>query len=84
MGINFAYGGSGVLFTLHPTYPNISTQIQELKHLVNKGVVSKKLIASSICVLVIAGNDYTVFLSTNPTDQVSKHVHIIQLFLNLY
>ena len=72
MGINFAYGGSGVLSSLYPTYPNISTQIQELRYLVNNAVVSKKLIASSTCVLVIAGNDYIVFFSTNPTDQVSK------------
>ena len=83
-GINFAYGGSGVLFTLNPTYRNISTQIQELRYLVNNAVVSKKLIASSTCVLVIVGNDYTLFLSKNPPNQVSVMFTLYNCFPNFF
>jgi hypothetical protein len=75
VGINFAYGGSGVLFTLDPTYPNLTVQIQQLKALIDSGVVSKRLVASSTCLLVIAGNDYTAFLAKNPINRVGSPFH---------
>jgi hypothetical protein len=78
-GINFAYGGSGVLFTLDPTYPNLTAQIRQLKSLIDRGVVSKRLVASSACLLVIAGNDYTGFSATNPADQVGSLIHRIKV-----
>lgn len=65
-GVNFAFGGSGVFPTFGPQYPNISSQISQLQDLISRGLVSKKLIKASTVLLVIAGNDYTVYKQLHP------------------
>lgn len=68
-GINFAFGGSGVFSTFGTQYFNTSAQIDQLRDLMQKGLVSKKLIKASMVVLVIAGNDYTVYAQKHPLYQ---------------
>ena len=68
-GINFAYGGTGVLSPMSPKFLKVSAQVQQLQDLVNKGVVSSNLLNSSIATLVVS-TDYLVFLATNPNSSV--------------
>ena len=71
VGINFAYAGAGLFSSSGQNYPTIGKQIQQLKKLINEGIVSKELIAKSICVLVFAGIDYNLFLARNTLNSVS-------------
>lgn len=68
-GINFAFGGSGVFSTFGLQYPNTSVQIDQLRDLMQKGLVSKKLIRASMGLLVIAGNDYAEYAQKHPLYQ---------------
>ena len=69
LGINFAYGGAGVLSPMCPKCLKVNAQVQQLQDLVNKGVVSSNLLKSSIATLVV-GTEYFVFLATNPNSSV--------------
>lgn len=69
-GINFAYGGSGVFPTFGAVYPTISTQIGQLRSCVGEGLVSlSSSSSSSIALLVVAGNDYTVYGILHPDEK---------------
>ena len=74
--VNFAFGGSGVFPTFGPLFPNISTQINQFKDLLQKSIVSNKTIKSSIALLVIAGNDYTVYDNLHPDNKVHGNPRI--------
>jgi hypothetical protein len=73
-GINFAYGGSGALSALGPDYPTLGKQVQQLKNLTDRGIVSKDLVTKSTCLVVVAGNDYSIFLASNPLNSVRLRV----------
>ena len=81
--VNFAFGGSGVFPTFGPLFPNISTQINQFKDLLQKSIISDKSIKSSIALSVIAGNDY--FAHPYPDNKVGSSLkgqftHIINSF----
>ena len=67
--VNFAFGGSGV-FPTSPLYPNVSTQINQFKDLLQKSIISNTAIKSSIALLVIARNDYFAYASQHPGNEV--------------
>jgi hypothetical protein len=69
--VNFAFGGSGVFPTFGANFPNISAQIGQFQELLRKHIVPAALIESSVVLLVIAGNDYTVYSNQHPSNQVS-------------
>ncbi|MCO5562679.1 hypothetical protein L7F22_016307 [Adiantum nelumboides] len=64
-GINFGFGGSGVGRTFGSDIPTINDQIEQLKQLMRKGVVSTEMLKASIVLLVVAGNDYGAFLQNH-------------------
>ena len=66
--VNFAFGGSGVFPTLGA--PNVSTQINQFKDLLQKSIISNTAIKSSIALLVIARNDYFAYASQHPGNEV--------------
>ena len=68
--VNFAFGGSGVFPTFGPLYPNVSTQINQFKDLLQKSIISNKTIKSSIALLVLSGNDYTAYANLHPDNKV--------------
>ena len=69
VGINFAFGGSGV-FPTASYCPNVSTQIDQLQGVLNNGLVSQKLINASVALVLVNGNDYAKYLATNGTTLV--------------
>ena len=76
VGINFAFGGSGV-FQTASFCPNVSTQIDQLQGVINNGLVSQELINASIALVLINGNDYSKYIATNGTAEV---LHFSQCF----
>ncbi|KAL3838210.1 hypothetical protein ACJIZ3_022801 [Penstemon smallii] len=61
VGINFAYGGTGVFQTL-VDLPNMTTQIDFLQQLIDQ---TRTNLSSSIALVSLAGNDYATFLTKN-------------------
>ena len=70
-GINFAFGGTGVFNTLVPG-PNMSTQIQQFETLINHNVFNKSDLSNSVALVFVAGNDYSNFVATNGSIDVSN------------
>lgn len=68
-GISFAFGGSGVFPTYGPQFPNVSAQIQQLDTIIKAGLLSEELVAASLALIVLAGNDYEVFILQHPRDE---------------
>ena len=69
VGINFAFGGSGV-FPTASYCPNVSTQIDQLQGVLNNGLVSQELINASIALVLVNGNDYSHYIDSNGTIEV--------------
>ncbi|XP_052176877.1 GDSL esterase/lipase At5g03610-like [Diospyros lotus] len=61
-GINFAYGGTGVFDTL-VLDPNMTTQIDFFRQLVDDSVYMKRDLQSSLALVTLAGNDYGAYLA---------------------
>eukprot|EP00250_Pteridium_aquilinum_P006092 c16075_g1_i1 orf=300-1358(+) len=68
-GINFAYGGSGMFSTFGPIIPRVNSQIQQFRDLLQSGFLSKDLIATSMILFVVCGNDYTAYGDNHPNDE---------------
>ncbi|CAL0299760.1 unnamed protein product [Lupinus luteus] len=60
-GINFAYGGTGVLKTLVDG-PNLTVQIDSFEQLIKQNVYSKSDVQTSIVLVNAGANDYTKFV----------------------
>lgn len=69
-GINFAFGGSGVILPIDAIHPNVSVQIDELREAISEGLVSQELLNTSTVLLVLAGNDYTAYQEIDPDLEV--------------
>ncbi|KAA0043893.1 GDSL esterase/lipase [Cucumis melo var. makuwa] len=67
-GMNFAYGGTGV-FNTFVTSPNMSTQIDFLQQLVGESTFTGRDLLSSVALVSLAGNDYSVYQATNGSPQ---------------
>ncbi|KAI4339283.1 hypothetical protein MLD38_024243 [Melastoma candidum] len=76
-GMNFAYGGTGVFNTL-VNKPNMTTQIEFFKDLVERKVYSKEDLAKSIALVSVAGNDYAAY-ARGHQDQQGLQVFISAL-----
>ncbi|KAH7856167.1 hypothetical protein Vadar_033529 [Vaccinium darrowii] len=61
-GINFAFGGTGVLNTF-VLAPNMTTQIDFLQNLVDESAYTKSDLQSSLSLVSVAGNDYSTYLA---------------------
>jgi phospholipase/lecithinase/hemolysin len=59
-GMNFAHGGSGVFNTL-VTDPNMTTQIDLFRNLINDGVFTSQDLNSSVALVTLSGNDYSAY-----------------------
>ncbi|KAJ4834963.1 hypothetical protein Tsubulata_004111 [Turnera subulata] len=70
-GMNYAYGGTGVMDTLVPL-PNMTTQIDLFQQTINQKVYSPAHIQCSVALVSVAGNDYSAYLARNGTTQVSN------------
>jgi hypothetical protein len=68
-GMNFAYGGTGVFDTLVPG-PNMTTQIDFFQDLVKDNVFTATDLQSSVALLSLAGNDYSVYAGSSGSTQV--------------
>ncbi|KAB2052047.1 hypothetical protein ES319_A12G092900v1 [Gossypium barbadense] len=66
-GMNFAYGGTGVLDTL-ANQPNMTTQIDFFQRLVEQKVYGKQDLDNSVALVSVAGNDYATYLARNTHD----------------
>ncbi|KAK8607134.1 hypothetical protein V6N13_052879 [Hibiscus sabdariffa] len=66
-GMNFAYGGTGVLDTL-VSQPNMTTQIDYFQRLVQEEVYQKQDLDDSMALVSVAGNDYAAYLARNGDD----------------
>ncbi|XP_019430979.1 PREDICTED: GDSL esterase/lipase At5g03610-like [Lupinus angustifolius] len=60
-GINFAYGGTGILKTLVDG-PNLNVQIDSFEQLIKQNTYSKSDVQSSIVLVNAGANDYTKFV----------------------
>ena len=69
VGINFAFGGSGV-FPTASFCPNVSTQIDQLQGVINNGLASQELINASVALVLVSGNDYSKYIASNGTTEV--------------
>ncbi|KAH7279454.1 hypothetical protein KP509_37G020200 [Ceratopteris richardii] len=58
-GINFTYGGSGMVSTFGPL----------IDPMIESGFLSKDLIAESMVLFVVCGNDYTAYGDKHPNDE---------------
>ncbi|KAH7302031.1 hypothetical protein KP509_23G053100 [Ceratopteris richardii] len=58
-GVNFAYAGSGIFPTFGPKIPTISAQIDQFRAILRERSVC--ISDSSTALLVVAGNDYTIY-----------------------
>lgn len=70
-GMNFAYGGTGVLETL-VSAPNMTTQIDFLQQLVEEKLYTKSDLDLSIALVSVAGNDYAAYFLKGNHSQVSS------------
>ncbi|CAI9097777.1 OLC1v1034264C1 [Oldenlandia corymbosa var. corymbosa] len=61
-GVNFAYGGTGVLDTLVPE-PNMTTQIDFFQQLLDNKVYNKVDLQSALFLVSLAGNDYSAYIA---------------------
>lgn len=68
-GINFAYGGSGMFSTFGPLIPRVNSQIQQFREFIESGFLAKDLIAASMILFVVCGNDYTAYGDSHPNDE---------------
>ncbi|MCO5568907.1 hypothetical protein L7F22_022609 [Adiantum nelumboides] len=68
-GINFAYGGSGMFSTFGPIIPRMNAQIQQFRDLIVNRFLTKDLIAESMILFVVCGNDYTAYGDNHPNDE---------------
>ncbi|GMJ12052.1 hypothetical protein like AT5G03610 [Hibiscus trionum] len=62
--LSFAYGGIGVFDTPAP-YPNMTTQIDFLKQLINDSVYTKRDLGTSLAYVSASGNDYAIYIAMN-------------------
>ncbi|KAJ8756341.1 hypothetical protein K2173_025153 [Erythroxylum novogranatense] len=60
-GMNFAHGGTGV-FDTWVKGPNMTTQIDQLKQLLQQNVYTKLDLQSSVALVSASGNDYGFYL----------------------
>ena len=67
--MNFAYGGTGVFDTFVMS-PNMSTQIDFLQQLVGESTFTGRDLLSSVALVSLAGNDYSVYQANNGSPQV--------------
>lgn len=68
-GMNFAYGGTGV-FNTFVMSPNMSTQIDFLRQLIVESTYTSQDLQSSVALISLAGNDYSVYQATNGSAEV--------------
>ncbi|KAH7285751.1 hypothetical protein KP509_33G043900 [Ceratopteris richardii] len=68
-GINFAYGGSGMFSTFGPLIDPVHLQIKQFSQMIESGFLSKDLIAESMVLFVVCGNDYTAYGDKHPNDE---------------
>nr|GMD44447.1 GDSL esterase/lipase At5g03610-like [Ipomoea batatas] len=61
-GMNFAFGGTGVLDTFIPAGLNMTTQIGFLQKLIDDSVYTNTDLHSSMALLTVCGNDYLDYL----------------------
>eukprot|EP01018_Ginkgo_biloba_P012665 Gb_40027 [translate_table: standard] len=61
LGMNFAYGGSGV-FDTGNGLPSATIQIDHLQRLIEDGVYSAQQLTSSVVLFSVAGNDYGYYI----------------------
>ncbi|KAH7856020.1 hypothetical protein Vadar_031672 [Vaccinium darrowii] len=83
LGMNFAYGGTGVFNTLAKE-PNMTTQIDLFQQLVEEKLYTKQDLNSSIAVVSVGGNDYATHMATNGSLQATFTESVInQLAMNI-
>ncbi|XP_038994658.1 GDSL esterase/lipase At5g03610-like [Hibiscus syriacus] len=70
-GMNFAYGGTGVLDT-PVNQPNMTTQIDYFQRLIREKVYKKQDLDNSVAIVSVAGNDYAAYLARNADDDLRK------------
>ncbi|XAR53490.1 hypothetical protein NMG60_11022063 [Bertholletia excelsa] len=63
-GMNFAYGGTGVLNTMVKE-PNMTTQINLFQQVLEEKLYTKHDLNSSIALVSVGGNDYGTYMATN-------------------
>ncbi|XP_021660035.2 GDSL esterase/lipase At5g03610 [Hevea brasiliensis] len=67
-GMNFAYGGTGVFDTLFPG-PNMTTQIDFFRQLINDKVYNTTDLLSSVALVTLSGNDYSTYIARTGSTQ---------------
>ncbi|KAG7017443.1 GDSL esterase/lipase [Cucurbita argyrosperma subsp. argyrosperma] len=67
-GMNFAYGGTGV-FNTFVMSPNMSTQIDFFQQLIGESTFTSQDLQSSVALVSLAGNDYSVYQATDGSAQ---------------
>ncbi|XP_039003879.1 GDSL esterase/lipase At5g03610-like [Hibiscus syriacus] len=70
-GMNFAYGGTGVLDT-PVNQPNMTTQVDYFQRLIREKVYEKHDLNNSVAIVSVAGNDYAAYLARNTDDDLQK------------
>lgn len=81
-GMNFAYGGTGIFNTL-VSEPNMTTQIDFFQQLLKESLYTTTDLDSSLALLTVAGNDYSAYIATNGSAQVSLSFYISHLHINI-
>lgn len=80
-GMNFAYGGTGVLNTL-VSDPNMTTQIDLFQRLIKQSVFNARDLQFSVALVTVSGNDYSAYIARNGSDQVTP-IYIYILYTSI-
>ncbi|KAJ6314171.1 hypothetical protein OIU78_017767 [Salix suchowensis] len=70
-GMNFAYGGTGVFPIVDVPEPNMTTQIDFFQDIIHEKFYSGSDLHSSVALVSVAGNDYSNYIATNGSPQVT-------------